>query len=131
MAKKDFYTYEYAKSFLRNKDRAITTFINNTLDKLQEMFIYDGLPDTLPQSELERMLLTNGHAFITEIDGKIYALSGTLGGEVDEYNRPKLYTVANVALNLSRTFDIASEGVLVKNDYNMMGVMPIILLMDI
>lgn len=126
MAKKDFYTYEYAKSFLRNKDRAITTFINNTLDKLQEMFIYDGLPDTLPQSELERMLLTNGHAFITEIDGKIYALSGTLGGEVDEYNRPKLYTVANVALNLSRTFDIASEGVLVKNDYNMMGVMPII-----
>ena len=126
MAKEKFYTFENARAYVRNKDRAITTFINNTLNKLQEIFIYDNLPDTLPQSELERILLTNGHAFITEIEGKIYALLGNFSGPVDVYNRPTKYTVANVALNLSKTFDIATEGILIKNDYNMTGLMPLI-----
>lgn len=124
--KEKFYTFEHAKSYVKNKDKAVTTFINNTLNKLQEMFIYDGLPDTLPQSELERILITNGNAFITEINGNIYALQGTLGGEIDEYNRPKFYTVANVALNLTKTFNIKNDGVLMKNDYLMTGIMPII-----
>ena len=126
MAKEKYYKYAQAQSYVKNKDMAITTFINNTLDKLQEMFIYSGLPETIPQAELERILLTNGHAFITEIDGKIYALSGTLGGEIDAYNRPTLYSVANVALNLSKSFAIGVDGVLMRNDYMLTGIMPIV-----
>ena len=126
MAKEKYYKYAQAQSYVKNKDMAITTFINNTLDKLQEMFIYSGLPETIPQAELERILFTNGHAFITEINGKIYALSGTLGGEIDEYNRPTLYSVANVALNLSKSFHIGVDGVLMRNDYMLTGIMPIV-----
>lgn len=126
MAKEKYYKFAQAQSYVKNKDIAITTFINNTLDKLQEMFIYDNLPDTLPQSELERILLTNGHAFITEMNGEIYALSGTLCGEFDAYNRPKMYSVANVALNLFKTFNIDVDGVLMRNDYMMTGIMPVI-----
>jgi len=126
MAKEKYYKYAQAQSYVKNKDMAITTFINNTLDKLQEMFIYSGLPETIPQAELERILLTNGHAFITDIDGKIYALSGTLGGEIDAYNRPTLYSVANVALNLSKSFAIGVDGVLMRNDYMLTGIMPIV-----
>jgi len=126
MAKEKYYKFAQAQEYVKNKDKAITTFINNTLDKLQEMFIYDNLPDSIPQCELERILLTNGHAFITEIDGEIYALSGVLGGEIDAYNRPKTYSVTNIALNLSKSFNIGVDGVLMRNDYMLTGIMPIV-----
>lgn len=126
MAKKDI-DYKYAKSFLKDKDRYVHTFVDNYLDKLQSAFVYDGLPDTIPGEELERLLLETGQCFITRVNGELYALSGSPGGEGDEYNRPTLYTVANAYLNLSETYRIGEDGVLFKNDYKCMGILPIIL----
>ena len=45
---------------------------------------------------------------------------------MDAYNRPTQYVVANVALKLSKTFDIGKDCVLVKNDFNMVGLLPLI-----
>ena len=118
--------YDYAKSFVKDKDRAIQEFTANALNKLQQMFVYGGLPKSIPQTELENLLLRNGNAFITRVNGELYALSGTCGGEVDAYNRPRFYTVANVALNLSKTYEIGVDGILIKNDYNMTGVLPLV-----
>lgn len=126
MAKHENLNYEYAKSFVKDKDRAINEFTANALNKLQQMFVYGGLPETIPQTELEKLLLRNGNAFITKVNGNLYALSGACGGEVDAYNRPRFYTVANVALNLSKTYEIGVDGILIKNDFNMTGVLPLI-----
>ncbi len=120
-------TYDYAKSFIKDKDKAITNFTMNALNKLQQMFIYGGLPDTIPQEELEKLLLENGNAFITNVNGDLYALSGSVGGECDEYNRPRFYTVANPALNISKNYEIGVDGVLIKNDFKMTGVLPLVL----
>lgn len=90
------------------------------------MFVWDDLPDTIPNEELERLLQTNGHCFITKVNGDLYALRGTLGGQLDAYNRPTQYTVANEYLNVNKTFDINKDGVLVKNDVNGIGLLPII-----
>lgn len=97
-----------------------------TLDRTQQMFRWEGLPDTIPQRELELYLQTNGECFITEHEGNLYAYLGGQGGEPDEYYRPTLYTVSNPAQNLSHSFKIGEDGVLVRNDTLELGLIPLI-----
>lgn len=118
--------YKLYQQQIRDKDTAVTEFIANTLAKTQSMFEYEGLPDSIPQKELERLLQTKGNAFVTSVDGVLYALSGGKGGEPDVYGRATLYTVANPALKLSKTYDIQKDGVLIENDSNGESLLPLI-----
>ena len=118
--------YKLYQQQVRDKDTAVTEFMANTLAKTQSMFEYDGLPDSIPQKELERLLQTTGNAFVTSVDGVLYALSGGKGGEPDVYGRATLYTVANPALRLSKTYDIQKDGVLIENDSNGESLLPLI-----
>lgn len=83
--------------------------------KTLSMFEYENLPETIPRKELELLLQRNGFAFITKVDGDLYAFNGGLGGEPDVYGNPTQIVIANPALNLFKTFEL-TEGVLVKND---------------
>lgn len=125
MRKKDN-IYKLYQQQIRDKDTAVTEFIANTLAKTQSMFEYEGLPDSIPQKELERLLQTTGNAFVTSVDGVLYALSGGKGGEPDAYGRATLYTVANPALKLNKTYDIQKDGVLIENDSNGESLLPLI-----
>lgn len=118
--------YKLYQQQIRDKDTAVTEFIANTLAKTQSMFEYEGLPDSIPQKELERLLQTTGNAFVTSVDGVLYALSGGKGGEPDVYGRATLYTVANPALKLNKTYDIQKDGVLIENDSNGESLLPLI-----
>ena len=118
--------YKLYQQQVRDKDTAVTEFIANTLAKTQSMFEYEGLPDSIPQKELERLLQTTGNAFVTSVDGVLYALSGGKGGEPDVYGRATLYTVANPALKLNKTYDIQKDGVLFENDSNGESLLPLI-----
>lgn len=108
--------YTHYQKLIKDKDRAVTQFIDNTLAKTQSMFVYEGLPDSLPQYVLEDLLQRQGYAFMTKHKGELYALSGGLGGEPDVYGRPTNITIVNPALELNKTFDIEKDGVLIKND---------------
>lgn len=125
MRKKDN-IYKLYREQVRDKDTAVTEFMANTLAKTQSMFEYEGLPDSIPQKELERLLQTMGNAFVTSVDGVLYALSGCKGGEPDVYGRATLYTVANPALKLNKTYDIQKDGVLIENDSNGESLLPLI-----
>lgn len=118
--------YKLYQAQIRDKDTAVTEFIANTLAKTQSMFEYEGLPDSIPQKELERLLQTTGNVFVTKVDGVLYALTGGKGGEPDVYGRATLYTVANPALKLSKTYDIQKDGVLIENDSNGESLLPLI-----
>ena len=118
--------YKLYQAQIRDKDTAVTEFIANTLAKTQSMFEYKGLPESIPQKELERLLQTTGNVFVTKVDGVLYALTGGKGGEPDVYGRATLYTVANPALKLSKTYDIQKEGVLIENDGNGESLLPLI-----
>lgn len=109
------------------KTRNINQLNKYMLAKTLSMFEYQGLPETIPQRELERLLQTNGYAFITKApDGKLYALAGSLGGtERDPYGQPTQITIANVALNFNKTLDLNKDGVLLRNDDLRLGVMPV------
>lgn len=118
--------YKLYQQQVRDKDTAVTEFMANTLAKTQSMFEYEGLPESIPQKELERLLQTTGNAFVTSVDGVLYALSGGKGGEPDVYGRATLYTVANPALKLNKTYDIQKDGVLIENDSNGESLLPLI-----
>ena len=119
-------TYDLAQKYVKDKDTAITTFVETSLDKTQQIFTYDKLPETIPQSELENLVQRNGHCVIVKENGELYAITGGFSGENDVYNKPRFYTVSNVALNLYKTYEIGVDCVLVKNDYNCVGMLPII-----
>ena len=109
------------------KTRNINQLNKYMLAKTLSMFEYQGLPETIPQRELERLLQTNGYAFITKApDGELYAFSGSLGGtERDPYGQPTEITIANVALNFNKTLDLNKDGVLLRNDDVRIGVLPL------
>ena len=89
--------------------------------RLQQMFSYKNLPDTIPSEMFEYYLLSGGLCFIMEHEGNLYAFQGGLGGEPDAYYRPTKFTVANPALKMSKVCDIKTDGILCKNDKMWMG----------
>ena len=114
-----------ASSYVIDKEKSCDTFINYMNIRLQKMFCYEGLPDTMPKEMLEYYLLNNGTCFVTEVESKLYAFCGSFGGEPDAYYRPTRYIVANPALNLGKDYNLQTEGVLVRNDTLWVGLYPL------
>lgn len=116
-----------------NKKKSIYKYVKLMFDRTNQMFEYTGLPDTIPAYMLELFLQFNGQVCITEVNGKLYALPGGLGGAPDPYYRPTLYVLANPGLGYSASLTIEnhlppyakqdSQGkcVLVRNDTMMEG----------
>ena len=109
----------------KNKAKNLTQNNNYLLAKTLSMFEWEGLPDTLPSKELEKLLQVNGFAFITEVNGEIFAFNGGLGGLQDVYSNPTTITINNVALGFNATLDLKTDGVLICNDDFKMGMMPL------
>lgn len=124
MAKRDNLYLKYQEQ-IKNKDKSVNGYIRKMLAITQAMFVYKGLPETLPQSNLENLLQTNGNVFVTEVDGKMYAFTGGLGGTPNAYNEPTEYIVSNPYLNLNKSYKIDADGVLIKNDSGANSLLPI------
>lgn len=100
----------------KNKKKNMARELDILLAKTLSMFKYDGLPDTIPQRELERQLQTKGYAFITKVEGKLYSFTGGLGGIPDPYGNPTQIVIANPSLDYNATLDLKEDGVLIRND---------------
>ena len=109
----------------KDKVRNVSVLNNLMLAKTLGMFEYSGLPDTIPAKELEKLLQVRGVAFVAKVNGKLYALSGTIGGEQDAYGNGTKFLVSNPWLNFNKELDIEKDGVLFVNDDMQMGLMPI------
>lgn len=112
--------------FCTNKQKVFEHYCRYMFTRTQSMFVYEGLPDTIPVQWLESYLQRNGSCCIAKVDGKLYALLGNAGGEYDEYYQPTIYTVANPWLKLSKTFKIGEDCVYCRNDYDALGLNPLI-----
>lgn len=124
MAKKDNLYQKYQEQ-IKNKDKSVNGYIRKMLAITQAMFVYKCLPETLPQSNLENLLQTNGNVFVTEVGGKLYAFTGCLGGVPNAYNEATEYIVSNPYLQLNKSYKIDVEGVLIKNDSGANSLLPI------
>ena len=95
------------------------------LNRSNVMFKYHNLPDTIPASELEKMIQANGFAVIGKINGELYALNAGLGGEPDVYNNPTEAIVSVPAFNYNATWKIGKDCEVITNDSMHMGLIPL------
>ena len=118
--------YNRFQTEVKNKDSALFTFMQRVLWMTSKMFVYTGTPETMPSVELEKILQTSGNVGIAEVNGELYALQGTRGGECDAYYHGKDYVVANPWLKLNKTFKIDEDIVVINNTPFADSLMPII-----
>ena len=108
-----------------DKEVAAFDYVLYMLNRTQSMFIWNGLPDTIPQRMIELYLQINGNVGIAKHNGELYAYRGGLGGEPDEYYMPTIFTVANPAQNFSANLKIGEEVEVISNDSLYIGMMPL------
>ena len=109
----------------REKRENTLNHILYMLARTQSMFKYTGLPESIPQRELEYLLQTNGNVCIAQHENTLYAFAGAPGGEPDAYYRPTLYTVANAGLKFSYVYHIGEDCVVIPNDSMYLGLIPL------
>ena len=111
------------------------------------MFEYKNLPDTIPHEILDRYLMNNGIACITEVEGKLYVFYGNLGGPQDVYYRPTEFIISNPHIKSNGQLFTANipifthyqpsnevpmaqlgqpKGVLIRNDTEWFGLAPML-----
>lgn len=127
--------------YVKDKKKSSKYWFQYFLVRTKMMFQYKGLPDTIDATMLERYLQVNGIACITEVDGKLYAFNGSMGGKQDVYYKPTLFVVANPHFKqtFSKNIIIGEEGtdfnespldsqpgVLMRNDSEWIGLSPLI-----
>lgn len=114
-----------------DKRARLDSYVRYFLARLQCMFKYEGLPDTIPAKWFEHYLLTNGNAVIGRADdGELYAFFGGHGGKPDAYYISTQYIVANPYLNFTHTYTIGGkdehDAVIIYNDTYSQGVLPLL-----
>lgn len=120
-------------SILKDKEALKDSYIHYMLDRTNLMFEYEGLPDTMPASNLEFMLQTGGFVVVTDTrEGVTVDLSEEekgitpfncgLGGKPDILFRPTQAIIANPHYNAKKV--IGKDCVLFKNDFMMLGLLP-------
>ena len=113
-----------------NKALLLSSYIKYFLARLQSMFVYEGLPDSIPQKWLENYLLTKGT--VTWLrngpDGDLVVTFGGLGGKPDEYYIPTEVIIANPFLKegVNGTYIRDKEVVVMYNDTYAQGLIPML-----
>lgn len=115
-----------------DKEGSARQYVAYMLNRTQSMFKYTGLPDSLPQRNLELMFQTNGWIAIPipdkvpKLKGKLYAFSegASLGGVRDVYYMPTICNIESPALNWSASLKIGEECIVIPNDSLYIGLLP-------
>lgn len=115
----------FSPDLILDKEKNSRRYIEYFFNRISQMFRIGGLPETIPERYLKNYLLCGGFAIITEVNGDLYAFSAGLGGPPDPYYFPTIATIANPGLNFSGSRKIGEECEIIRNDTNLMGVLPL------
>lgn len=125
------YKYDFDKGI--DKPLALRAYICYFLDRLQSMFKWSGLPDTIPQKWLESYLLVDGQCAVINTEKGLFATNGGMGADPNEYYIPTKYIVTNPWLpegsTAGKQYNIDGDeknAVLVRNDTYTVGLMPLL-----
>lgn len=109
---------------LKDKSALMKSYVRYMLSQTVEMFEYDGLPDTIPQKEIEILHQMNRFAIWKKVDDKLYVFFGGLGGVLNEYYHPTRAIISNPYLNYTADLEIDKECVVTFNDKLRTGLLP-------
>lgn len=120
-----------------NKDLVFRNYVSMFLNRTQQIFKYEGLPDTLPKQHLERLLQEIGCCIVIQTEDGVMAFYGYPGGLPNVYNEGSSAIVASHIQKYNGTFEIdepfsvnipeaKGKCVIIRNDFNMVGLLPIV-----
>ena len=109
---------------LSDKPKLTESYVRYMLSQTLEMFEYSGLPESIPQKEIEILHQINAFAIWKKVKDNLYVFHGGLGGELDEYYHPTIATISNPYLNYSGTETIDKDCVVTWNDKLRYGLLP-------
>ncbi len=118
--------FDFDKPF--DKGLLLDSYIKYYLARLQSMFKYTGLPDSIPSKWLEHFLLVNGQCIFCKNGDDLIVTTGGQGGDPDIYYIPTKYIVANpyVLESTRKTYTIGKDCVLIRNDTYSQGLIPLL-----
>lgn len=101
-------------AFVSSKEAIFNHLVMDKLGRTLGMFEYENLPKTIDPVILEIYLQTQGYAIIVPVNGDLYVLNGTLGGELNASYRPTLAMPVSPYLNFSEQCEIGKDCVVIK-----------------
>ncbi len=121
--KTNYYDFMNGLASYKPTDKAnnLNNLNNMFLNKTLTMFLYQGLPDSLPYEELEKILQTDGKAWISEYNDKLIAFKiNLIYDDVDVYGNA---LKGNIYLADKKEWKKVKikDGVLIKNDFLGLG----------
>ena len=111
-----------------DKGMLLSSYVRYYLARLQSMFVYDGLPESIPQKWLENYLLVNGSCVWIETDKGLIVTCAGIGGDLDEYFIPRQCIVTNPYIDqkYNKTYIRDEDCVLMFNDTYAQGLVPML-----
>ena len=120
---------KYAFDDMPDKGMLLSSYIRYYLSRLQSMFKYEGLPESIPAKWLENYLLVNGFTvFIKDGDDIICTYAG-VGADPDVYFIPTKAIVSNPYLkhkSAAREYTRDVDCVVMYNDTYCQGLLPML-----
>lgn len=127
---------QYTGALVLDKANSVRQYVSYMLTRTNQMFEWEGLPETIPAYILEQYLQCHGAVTICEATTKFeqYRLGGTRNGLFafravfsnfpDIYYRPTGCIVANPAMAESLNLTIGKDCEIIKNDTMCIGLLP-------
>ena len=119
---RSLWLFGYKGTILQNKNMLIDSYFKYMMNKTIKMFKWNGLPQTLPQRELELILQVCRFGIFKIVDENLFVFYGGLGGMPNEYYQPTQAIVSNPYLKYSAVIKLDDyikddgDGVLGWND---------------
>ena len=120
---------KYAFDDAPDKGMLLSSHINYFLARLQSMFVYEGLPNTIPAKWLENYLLVNGSCVWVKDGDDLIVTRGAVGADPDVYYIPTKVIVTNPYVkheSTNRTYTRDVDTVLMVNDTYAQGLLPML-----
>lgn len=116
-----------------DKPLLFQSYIRYYLARLQSMFKWENLPDSIPAKWLESYLLCDGWCVVIETNKGLIATNAGMGAHPNEYYIPTRVIVSNPYIDdkysAGKEYIIDGEGknaVLVRNDTYIQGLLPLL-----
>lgn len=93
-----YYGFPISYKGITNVQHNYNIYFDLLTNKVCNLFVWEGLPETVDERALNLLLMLRGRACFTKFNDKLYALDGNVGGEPNAYYLPQYFIIANPIL---------------------------------
>ena len=113
---RDFFIPEEDLYDFKKKRSTLRDIKTKTYKRTNRMFKYNSNLDHIDWSKVEIQLQRRGHMGVIYENDKIYILQGDFAGILDENYFPTQYIIVNPYLNISKTYTIGKDCIVLRSD---------------